>query len=467
MNVTVLLAVDDAHGLVETVRSLDLQTLPRTSYDVVLVVPDSDQALAQRITTLTRRRPNLAMRRSTDLTSACQTAVAEATGDHVLPISAGTVLHPEALQRLLAVAEHSGAAVVVGRRSGDSAARPDGEPTESFAGDAALVMARTEQAVASSANVAPGADGWLSGWRRAVLSAAPEVQALTSYPAVRGVLAESDPGVGLVNVTMEWAGATIRLSAQTSLEVTDATLFVHEVDSGLEYAVSAQVNASETGATLDADLAIGAVALGAPLPDGHWRVGFDLFQGDTHHRVLVPNGELIPALVHGRPVVRSLKRRYLHLQVGQIRRNIVEAEPSTARIVETVSGTRMELPLTNLHVADSEQVTGEVLLGGLPVRADIHTRDGAPVLEVLLSGLAGDYPLSSRFGNKTAAATGLRLRVDGAGAMKLDRQPAGPVAAKVADATPVGGTAQVVLQRLRAAVPDQVAKALGRRGGRG
>ncbi len=218
----------------------------------------------------------------------------------------------------------------------------------------------------------------------------------------------------------------VRLEADPEGPPAGATFVLFEVVSGLEYLVPAEVAIEGDEVVLTGGFDPGDVALGAPLPEGEWLVGLELAARTGSVRVQLPNQPLVPAIIHGRPVVRTFARPRLALQVGRVRRNFITAEPGDARITESAAGTRLELPLRRLHLAGTSDATGSIVLGRLPVRADIHVHDGTPRLEAWLSGLPGSYRLGIRFGEGRATQTGLVLKVDGEGRMRLVRAASGP-----------------------------------------
>jgi hypothetical protein len=180
----------------------------------------------------------------------------------------------------------------------------------------------------------------------------------------------------------------------------------------------------------------------------------------------LPKTRLPDALVGGRPVVPARRGDKLRLQVGAVRPNYFDADPATAQIVETARGTRLTLPLNNLHVADTTSVAGFLFLGGLKVPASVEVVDGRPTLQAWLSGLARSYPVSVDFGHVRPVKAGLKLVVDGVGQMSLMRaavpkpkqRPAQVGSGNESIAAPRGGR----LARVRAALPAPVRSALSR-----
>jgi hypothetical protein len=464
--ISVLVIVEDADGLVETVRSLDLQTLPRSQYDVHVLLATTDTHLADRLRSLEKRRPNVVFVDASAGLGAAVSSTLDGLDDVlVLPLAAGTLLHAEALERLAGAA--TGGAVA-GRRSGDGAvlpastARPLTTPLTFLA--APLPEARAAAGAATSAPVPE----WLSTWQQAVLAQEQPVTELLDYPAVRGQEVVTLGQADVREPELSWQGTRLHLRVGVAAHglgtPTDATFFLHHVGLGLEYLVDAQVTLEGSELLLTGSFDPSDAALGSELPGGEWLVAFEVASGADVLRALVPNSRITPAIINGRPVMRTIQRDELGLQVDRARRSLVDADPDSAEITESVAGTRMVLPLRNLYLGGTPVVTGTIVLGRLPVRADIRDTPDGPVLEAWLSGLVGSYPIGVKFGGAPVRSTGLVLEVDGIGGMRVAKaktKPAGPNAGPGADPTPA-----TIVDRLRAAVPDPVAKALGRRGGR-
>ena len=471
VKVSVLLIAANAEMLVDTVRALDRQSLGREDYHVSVLLTGTNEQLARRVRSLSGRRTNVSVLDATSVGLATLVSdILDGANDDVLvvPVMTGTVLHSETLRRL-AEAAAPGLAVS-GRRSGDGSALPVAAPS-TIRAPLPVLAAPAPLAREASADVTAGDEAdWLHGWQEAVLDRAKGVEHLAAYPAVRGSTLAATPGLEVAKSEAAWADGRLELSVRvrrTALcapgpnDRLAATFVLHERRSGVEYPFVAEATADGESVQLTGGFDLSDVAFGEALPGGEWSIGFDLATGTAQARGLVPACTLDAAVVSARPVVRSLKQRTLTLQVDRIRRNFITADPATAQIVESVSGTAMTLPLANLHVTGAEPLTGDIFLGGLRLRATIRASSDGPVLEGLLSGLAGEYPVGSRFGIGVPTQTGLVLVVDGVGKMRL----AG--AQKAVKAAPATQPPIALLHRLRAAVPDTIAKALGRRGGRG
>lgn len=453
---TVFVLVEDDHGLVETIRALDLQTLGRTDYRVVLVPTSTDDTLLARLQLLERRRPHVTLAgRSSTVGRAMLEAMQAHAADVVVPVRLGTRLMPEALARL---AQASTGHAVVGRRSGTDSFLPAPGPLTDLV-PWAVVAASGDRAVDAAEAAADAADAgaWVIRWQRAVLDADAEAHQLVDRPMARGDQLARESLVEVPDSRLAWDGARITLEVHLGglTDLDEATFFLHAADSGEEHPFPAALTQRDQHVVLEGALDLASVS-GGELPDGEWLVGFDVRSGGWRGRGRVPNTEIEPGLVRGRPVLRSLRRRYLALQVGAVKRNFIDADPRSAEIVESVRGTRLRLPLRHLHVAETEAVSGQVLLGGLAVAAEIVSTPGGARLEAWLSGLAGTYDLGARFGHRRPVPTGLTLEVDGVGRMRLVATPTPPPSAPAA----VLSRAQRVRGRVRAAVPGPVKRAV-------
>ncbi|KQT93598.1 hypothetical protein ASG49_00920 [Marmoricola sp. Leaf446] len=455
---TVFVLVEDDHGLVETIRALDLQTLGRADHRVVLVPTSTDDTLLARLQLLERRRPHVTLAgRSSTVGGAMLEAMQAHAADVVVPVRLGTRLMPEALARLAAAPTGH---AVVGRRSGTDSFLPAPGPLTDLV-PWAVVAVSGARAVAAAEAAADAADAgaWVARWQRAVLDADADADAqqLVDRPMARGEQLARESLVEVPDSRLAWDGARITLEVHLGglTDLDEATFFVHAADSGEEHPFPAAVTQRDQHVVLEGALDLSSVS-GVELPDGEWLVGFDVRSGGWRGRGRVPNTEIEPGLVRGRPVLRSLRRRYLALQVGAVKRNFIDADPRSAEIVESVRGTRLRLPLRHLHVAETEAVSGQLLLGGLAVAAEIVSTPGGARLEAWLSGLAGTYDLGARFGHRRPVPTGLTLEVDGVGRMRLVATPPPSASAPAA----VLSRAQQVRARLRSALPGPVKRAV-------
>jgi len=264
-----------------------------------------------------------------------------------------------------------------------------------------------------------------------------------------------------------WEGNLLNVQAvvgTTSPKVDPALVLRGPED--LEYPVATKLEGREGTVHLSGEIDVQTSASGRPLPAGEWTVGVMATQPGFLAEGDLPKTRLQDALVGGRPVVPTRRGDKLRLQVGAVRPNYFDADPATAQIVETARGTRLTLPLNNLHVADTTSVPGFLFLGGLKVPASVEVVDGRPTLQAWLSGLARTYPVSVDFGHVRPVKAGLKLVVDGVGQMSLaraavqkpKRSPAQAGSGKVSKAAPRGGS----LARVRDALPAPVRSALSR-----
>jgi len=449
----VLILDPPTEALSRVARAVDTQSLSYDSFEVCYLLDGPEKHLHDRLDALRAHRPNVRLSAGErgQLADLARECLQGAEADYVLAVPGTTELHPEALARLVELADQSGSEVVEGRASGVG---PSLLLTQS--GLATKVIAAVEGR--------PAAADWVQAWSDGVRTASPRVAALDSYPISRGTN-ELDRVRAIRDARATWDGPLLVFSCRLpeELQADEATFFVRSLSTGLEFRLATQPVDGNEPDRREGWVDLATAAAGAALPGGEWEVGLES-RGEALVRLPLPNVPISSAIVRGRPVVRTLRGPQCRLQVDRIRRNLVHANPALARIEESARGTRLELPLQDLHVAETESLDGRLMLGQLPIAATIRVVDGQASLETWLSGLAGSYVLASDFGNNSPAPTGLSVQVDGVGAMTLDRLRAGP--AKGADDPPVldePSWGQALMRRVRRRVPDRVAKLLGRR----
>ncbi len=120
MKVRVLVLTERLDGLARTMRDLDAQAFPYADFGVTFVARGLGRNESAKLEELESRRPNVTV--STvpaggDWSQAITSSMDAGAADHVLAMPLGAGLLPEALPRLVALAE-TGRAVVVARQIG-------------------------------------------------------------------------------------------------------------------------------------------------------------------------------------------------------------------------------------------------------------------------------------------------------------------------------------------------------------
>lgn len=466
MKVRVLVLTERLDGLARTMRDLDAQALPYADFGVTYVARGLRGNDSAKLEELESRRPNVTV--STvpaggDWSQAVASSMDSDAADHVLAIPLGAGLLPEALPRLVALAE-TGRAVVVARQIG----RPAWERIDGTGPVTGLLVNSGVVASVAPPSGAGTARDWIAAWHDAVLAGTTDAVVLDDYPVFRPS-PDAVPAnqVRVHSAEAAWHGNLLNVQAVvgTTSPKVDPVLVLRGPED-LEYPVATELEGREGTVHLSGEIDVQTSASGRPLPPGEWTVGVMATQPGYLAEGYLPKTRLLDALVGGRPVVPTRRGDKLRLQVGAVRRNYFHADPATAQIVETARGTRLTLPLDNLHVADTTSVAGSLFLGRLKVPASVEVVDGRPTLQAWLSGLARSYPVSVDFGHVRPVKAGLKLVVDGAGQMSLMRaavpkpkqRPSQVGSGNVSKAAPRGGS----LARVRAALPAPVRSALSR-----
>ena len=115
------------------------------------------------------------------------------------------------------------------------------------------------------------------------------------------------------------------------------------------------------------------------------------------------------------------------MDVGATSKPVVSRlTPDLAQVSENHRGSVLRVELPNLDFPNDAEMGGRLRIGRLPVPATIRTEGGIPVLEALVSGMAGTYPLATKFSAAPYTSTGLALEIDGLGGMTtglVNRRP--------------------------------------------
>jgi hypothetical protein len=193
-----------------------------------------------------------------------------------------------------------------------------------------------------------------------------------------------------------------------------------------------------------------AAESGHPLDDGRW---------DLLLRLTWPGREVTPplgptpgrpAVIAGRPYLVRTEGEVTQLDAGVLYGSMVGPVPaSRATVSESVRGALVALEYPDLHMHGEEGLDARLLLDTLSLPARLVRRDDGARLEAYVGAPAGVYPVSVAVGPAGPVPTGLRLRVDGTGAMALEDLPLPEQAAPSA----VPSVRAPAAQRLRRRVP--------------
>ncbi|MGT2426487.1 hypothetical protein [Amnibacterium kyonggiense] len=112
-------------------------------------------------------------------------------------------------------------------------------------------------------------------------------------------------------------------------------------------------------------------------------------------------------------------------------------------------GVLLTLEQPTVHVHGDAVLDARLLLDSFALPARLVCRDGAARVEAFVSSLAGTSRIDLRIGGGGPVRTGLRLRVDGVGAMTAEAVPPSPPPAPPARAA---GPPRLV-QRIRRRAP--------------
>lgn len=460
----VVLAKDFRSSLGSLITSLDLQSLPSTAFELVVVDLGSTDGTLERLRQLSTRRPNvrlLELGSTGDGHRGSPTAVdpavwlAGCTGEYVLRLRPDQELFPEALERLYAEAREKDADAVAARVSQQHAGlvklftedHAEVDSTllpESLASAAVLVRRSLLEAAA-----APGSDGLPAATRVAVLASYPVLR----QPAEPGVKPGPTRSLRQDQPSASWIDSSLRLTVSgvvstgeaLEADLSDArpTALVRSVSTGLSYLLPTVEGAvtggygSEWRWDITVDLDVLTAALGAPLGNGLWEVDLHLVGGNGTPPVPTTVAWTLcpPAILDGTIVVPSpTVAPTLQLDVGPTTWHLIRnADPGQGTVTETATGSRLVLQLPSVHVSGTASVPGQVALDTLRLRAQIVTNGTDARLESLVSGLYGSPHLSAAFGETPMKPTGLGFDISGLGAFvvtKAKPKPPKPGAAK-------------------------------------
>ncbi len=458
MRVHVLVVCDQLDELARTAGALDAQRLAYSDFAVGYAYPVADPAGSGRLEDLASKRPNCSLVRCGEggWSSAVEGLLADTEAAYLLVLRAGEMIFPEALERLVDLAE-KGHDVVVGRRVGS----PVWGATE-LRGPVAAVLVSTARARTSSVpthGAVETVEAWLDGWHDTLLAAADSPVALEDYPVLAPSAGSTQGFVTVQQASAGWEGGTLLLGATIPTWDGPEPAFAVRGPGEIEFSVPTQSERSEESVRLTGRLDPATAALGGALGDGSWTVGVVTSAPGHATWTPLPHGGSLSALIGGRPVASTLRKQHLELQVGKVRRRYFKTDPAEAVITESVDGIELVLPLHDVHVAGTGVVHGSAFLGRLRIPATIRVDASRVSLHVWLSGLAGAYPLAVDFGHVKPVPLGMTLEVDGVGSMRMvATRRAAPGAAP---STPVDSP-DTLLGRVRRVLPAPVANGLRR-----
>ncbi|QMW65923.1 hypothetical protein H4N58_17475 [Mumia sp. ZJ1417] len=443
----------------DLVASLDRQSLPVSSFEVLFLESGLDDRTRERLRRLGDRRPHV------QVLSEEQAAALDLTCDVVLPLRDTDVLLPDALARVGSAAADADA-VALSRVD-----EPGGGPD---AGDADLL--RDAPAVAFRADFLRSAG--LSPFDPDIVAKAavalPRVRALAD-PALRATRPwRNEPTIKATSVG--WADETLTLVVEDAVALEAAgppfsqvRLVARHARTGRQVRLESAATLEEDGATVRISLTSGFAPSSADSPlsseSGPWhlRVEFD----GPRRLISLPVRSTEPtSAVLGDVVVALVDHpRGLAVIVGEARGPVVRPDAAAAAFDEGSVGTLMSLPLIGIH-AVAPSARGELVIDPIAVPAEIVESDGRTVLTALVSGMPGRYTLSTTFG-PTATPLGYDLVIDGMGRMSLaPTAPAKPKPKKRTPRAPATSKDESApattsfLQRARRRAPEPVVRAL-------
>lgn len=464
--------------LADLVDSLDAQDLAYDEFEVMFLVPDPGSGVGQRLTGLSRRRPNVGV---AAWTADAATLARQISGEWVLDLgpdlrSREPVLFPQALSRLAGFGtDHDCQAVLgraVSRTGGDvddllltDRPRLEGGLT-SLAVPAHVIVLRRDLAMAAGLHGGDGAARSLTGGENVgVLGAYPSLLITTARQAAAGGSVQAG------KPAVEWRRGRVVVTATGSGPDVDGgeVLFgIRHKGSGLEYWLPAST-ARCAGGTFSgtAEIDVRTAAAGSPLGEGVWTVAVGVPAGATGLHTCSPLPPLPPepavaGVVDGVLVVPTTAGSQFALDIGATRSRVVpNLSPADVGIVESARGTLMTVRLGHLAVNGDSRTPGHLHLDRFPLRAYLVAEDGRARIECFVSGLAGTSALSARFGPGKPEETGLNLVISPTGVMTVVPAPDKPANASTtapAGARPqpkrAAGAAQAsVIARLRRRVP--------------
>jgi len=250
----------------------------------------------------------------------------------------------------------------------------------------------------------------------------------------------------LQNVAATWDRGAMQLEFDVASASTDAlandralvglALCVYRATDGTEWRVpdedvvlAAGSNSGDVHVT--GRIRPDTLAAGEPLPLGNWIPALRVVEEGLDRRVRIPFSRRSAGASHvaNRTTVSFNDAGNLALDVGATGRGVVSRlTPDLASVSEDSRGSLLRVALTGLDLPKDAELGGHLRIRKLPVPATIRVDGGRPVLQAWVSGLAGSYPLATKFSSAPYAPTGLVLEIDGVGAMTTRRMRRRPKA---------------------------------------
>ncbi|RYP88038.1 hypothetical protein EKO23_04100 [Nocardioides guangzhouensis] len=405
-------------GWVDSLASLDRQSLPPRDVEVLLLDSGDDPDLTRRLVDAVHHRTNVRLTQAGPAgdTPSAQHLAKLTSADYVLELPAGSRVTRSGLDCLVRAADRSNADACtgqVGRPSRGLALVPDGAPAT-----------------------------WGRLLRRSTLEGGDPVEVEETVPDV--VLFDGPNGSSAVPgdepdvdtapraTDVRWTGGVLHLALELPPSTgADArvTVSLFSPVVGIDWPVDERaVEAGPTSGTDVRSLLVAVdpatLAAGQPLPTGTWwpvvrvhhegrpasvslvRVGRRRAAGGTHH---------------GIPVVTFAERGRLGLDVGASDHPLVpRIRAGQCRVEESARGSLMTCHVPELDLEPGARLRGHVRLGRFEALADLEgAAGGGADLTAWVSGLPGSSRLFTKFSSSGYSPTGARLVIDGTGGMRV------------------------------------------------
>ena len=230
------------------------------------------------------------------------------------------------------------------------------------------------------------------------------------------------------NVDAAWSAGGLGLSFDLEQPEAEVQVAVFRTDNGTEWVVpEVHLDSSDDGQLrISCQIHPDVLAGGSALGNGAWRPALLLNtpEGSRRIRVPYPAGAGCVGFSGDRVVAVTSERGQLILDVGATRTPVVaRLDPTRVTIVENARGSELSAPVPDLHLPADTELTGKLRIGDLPVPAVVRGSGSEVTLTAFLSGLAGSYPLATKFSRAQFAPAGVTLEVDGGGGMSVRRAP--------------------------------------------
>ncbi|WP_375424994.1 hypothetical protein [uncultured Friedmanniella sp.] len=421
VELTVVVEASGQQSISGVVRSLDESTLELGRFELVLVDGGGDADRRASWDRLAARRPNVRIAESSTPRHDLY------TGEYVLPLGADQRLFPDALVRMLDLAQAHRLDAVAGRQVSPGAPldpsllQEDGE----VVGDPGRVL-DGPVVLRRSSRLEPGGQD-TGDLRAGVLSSYPAtcVEPPAQVPATSAPVARRP--------RLSWDGPVLDIAVDVTLDDPDLgalrpVLLLRQLGSAVtfllpttgELATALGLTTWQTAGRLD----VRTAAAGSPLPVAEYQVDVVLVGDATSTAAAaLPQSDAEPALVGNVVVVTAAVDGRLQLDVGP-GRHLPEAPvpPTATTIEESGSGCLLEVALPGWHVVEGQPLPARLALDRRQTPAKLVPRDGGVVLQGWVSGLAGAYDLSWRLGSMPLQPLGLSLRLAGDGTPSVVRQ---------------------------------------------